>query len=77
MVHKHVAFGEHGEEVHGLVVGRGQAGLGHRGPGLVLEVGTVELVHGPQAPQVQGPVDGVEVGRLQLQLSQEQRAHLL
>src|SRR3984893_3060842 len=49
-----------------------QTALRDRCPRLVLEVRTVQGVHRPEAAQVKQSVDAVDIGRLQLELADEE-----
>ena len=46
--------------------------LRYRRPGFVFEIGTIERVNRPETAQVEEAVDPVDVGRLELELADEQ-----
>ena len=76
MVDDDIGVTEHRKDVDvGLARGR-QPGLGHGEPWIGLQVGPVELVHRPQAAEVERPVDRVHVVLADLELAHEELAHL-
>ncbi len=72
MMDEDVAVLESLEDVSMLHTGTLQAPLGDRCPRLVLEVRTVEGIDRPEAAQVKQAVNTVDIGRLQLELADEE-----
>ncbi len=77
MVDEDVALAQDGEEVGGLVAGVGEPGRGHGRPGLLVEVGAVELVDAPQSPEIERGGDGVAIVGPEVELVDQHVPHVV
>ena len=77
VVHEHVAVAEHVEEVGPLLLAVVEPGRRHPLEHRVLELRAVERVDRPQAAEVERPLVAVGVVLAEVELAQEELAHLV
>ncbi len=70
VVNEHTALSQHREQVNGPVPGGRQARLGHRDPGRLMEIGSVDGMECPKLAQTKGGRALVNVVRPELELGQ-------
>ncbi len=75
MVNEHTALSQHREQVNGPVPGGRQARLGHRDPGRLMEIGSVNGMECPKLAQTKGGRALVNVVRPELELGKQEVAN--